>query len=161
MAVLNTSLGGGMSSRLFQEIREKRGLAYSVYSFNQGYSDAAIFGLYAGCSPAKAGEVTRLMLEELDKVANSGISQAELDLAKGNISGSLALKFESTQARMSRLASSEITNGEFVDLDTTVERFEAVTTAEIQSLAADLASRERSIVAVGDLKEKTFEAFAR
>jgi hypothetical protein len=161
MAVLNTALGGGMSSRLFQEIREKRGLAYSVYSFNQGYSDGAIFGLYAGCSPAKAGEVTRLLLEELDKVAQSGISEEELTLAKGNISGSLALKFESTQARMSRLASSEITNGEFVDLDTTLERFESVNIQDVQQLAAELAGRERSIVAVGDLKEKTFEPFAR
>ncbi len=161
MAVLNTALGGGMSSRLFQEIREKRGLAYSVYSFNQAYSDGAIFGLYAGCSPAKASEVTSLMLAEFDKVAQSGISSDELALAKGNISGSLALKFESTQARMSRLASSEITNGEFVDLDTTLERFDAVSVQDIQQLAADLASRERSIVAVGDLKEKAFEPFTR
>ncbi|MEI6591282.1 MAG: insulinase family protein, partial [Actinomycetes bacterium] len=124
-------------------------------------SDGAIFGLYAGCSPAKAGEVTRLLLEELDKVAQAGISEEELTLAKGNISGSLALKFESTQARMSRLASSEITNGEFVDLDTTLERFESVTIQDVQRLAAELAGRERSIVAVGDLKEKTFEPFAR
>jgi Zn-dependent M16 (insulinase) family peptidase len=79
MGILNTVLGGGMSSRLFQEIREKRGLAYSVYSFNQGYSDAATFGLYAGCSAAKAIEVTSLMLEELEKVATEGITKAELE----------------------------------------------------------------------------------
>ena len=161
MGVLNTVLGGGMSSRLFQEIREKRGLAYSVYSFNQGYSDAATFGLYAGCSPAKAKEVTELMIAELDKVAQSGITSDELALAKGNISGSLALKFETNQARMSRLASAEIVAGEFMDLDETIERFEAVQLAEVQALAQDLIGLSRSIVAVGDVTESMFESFVR
>ena len=159
MGILNTVLGGGMSSRLFQEIREKRGLAYSVYSFNQGYSDGAYFGLYAGCSPQKTQEVTRLMIQEFEKVANEGITQAEFDLAIGNISGSLALKFESTQARMSRLVSSEVVTGEFVDLNDSLALFKAVTLSDIQDLAADIAGRERSIVAVGDLNEKIFDEF--
>ena len=158
MAVLNTVLGGGMSSRLFQEIREKRGLAYSVYSFNQAYSDAAVFGLYAGCSPAKAKQVSGLMLDELNKIAQEGISQAELDLAKGNISGGLALKFETNQARMSRLASAEIVSGEFMDLDESLLRFESVDLAEVQALAQFLASQPRSVVAVGDLKPDIFDA---
>ena len=157
MAVLNTILGGGMSSRLFQEIREKRGLAYSVYSFNQGYSDASYFGLYAGCSPAKSREVTELLIGEFEKVANSGVTAQELVLAKGNISGGLALKFESTQARMSRLIGSEIGSGTFIDLDESLRRFEAVTLEDVQALAADIASRERSIVAVGDLDESVFQ----
>ena len=157
MGILNTVLGGGMSSRLFQEIREKRGLAYSVYSFNQGYSDGAVFGLYAGCSPKKTTEVTKLLLEEFKKVASDGITQAELDLAKGNISGGLALKFESSQARMSRLISSEIINGQFIDLDSTLASFEAVTLREVQQLAADIAGRDRTIVAVGDIKEAAFK----
>ena len=157
MGVLNTILGGGMSSRLFQEIREKRGLAYSVYSFNQGYSNASYFGLYAGCSPAKSREVTELMLSEFEKVAKHGVTAAELELAKGNISGGLALKFESTQARMSRLIGSEIGSGTFVDLDESLRRFEAVSLEDVQSLAADIASRDRSIVAVGDLDEAVFE----
>jgi len=161
MGVLNTVLGGGMSSRLFQEIREKRGLAYSVYSFNQGYSDAATFGLYAGCSPAKAKEVTELMIAELDKVAQNGITSEELALAGGNISGSLALKFETNQARMSRLASAEIVAGEFMDLDETIERFEAVELAQVQALAQDLIGLPRSIVAVGDVTETMFESFVR
>ena len=158
MSILNTVLGGGMSSRLFQEIREKRGLAYSVYSFNQGYSDAAVFGLYAGCSPAKAKQVSTLMLEELNKIAQEGITPAELDLAKGNISGGLALKFETNQARMSRLASAEIVSGEFMDLDESLVRFEAVGLSEVQSLAQDLAKLPRSIVAVGDLKPDIFDS---
>jgi predicted Zn-dependent peptidase len=159
MGILNTVLGGGMSSRLFQEIREKRGLAYSVYSFNQGYSDASTFGLYAGCSPAKAEQVTRLMLEEFEKIAQSGITTDELELAIGNISGGLALKFESSQARMSRLIGSEMTTGEFFDLDETIERFASVTAAQVQSLVQDLIKNERTIVAVGDVEEKTFEPF--
>jgi predicted Zn-dependent peptidase len=161
MGVLNTVLGGGMSSRLFQEIREKRGLAYSVYSFNQGYSDAATFGLYAGCSPAKAKEVTELMIAELEKIAQSGITNDELALAQGNISGSLALKFETNQARMSRLASAEIVAGEFMDLDETIARFDSVLLSEVQSLAKDLIALPRSIVAVGDVNEDMFESFVR
>ena len=159
MAILNTVLGGGMSSRLFQEIREKRGLAYSVYSFNQGYSDGAYFGLYAGCSPAKTTEVTRLMLEEFTKLANDGITADELELAKGNINGGMALKFESTQARMSRLVGTELINGEFYDLDATIEQFNAVTAEDVRALAADLLTRSRSIVAVGDIGEAHFDEF--
>ena len=159
MAILNTVLGGGMSSRLFQEIREKRGLAYSVYSFNQGYSDGAYFGLYAGCSPAKTTEVTRLMLEEFGKLANDGITVDELALAKGNINGGMALKFESTQARMSRLVGTELIAGEFLDLDATIEAFDAVTAEDVRLLAADLLGRERSIVAVGDVVESAFDEF--
>ena len=159
MAILNTILGGGMSSRLFQEIREKRGLAYSVYSFNQGYSDGAYFGLYAGCSPAKTTEVTRLMLEEFAKLAQDGVTADELQLAKGNINGGMALKFESTQARMSRLVGTELINGEFYDLDATIEQFEAVTAEDVRALAVDLIGRHRSIVAVGDITEAHFDEF--
>jgi predicted Zn-dependent peptidase len=159
MAILNTVLGGGMSSRLFQEIREKRGLAYSVYSFNQGYSDAAAFGLYAGCSPQKAKEVIKLMLAELEKVAADGITEAELDLAKGNISGGLALKFESTQARMSRLSGAELTDGEFIDLDESLSRYDAVTLADVQLVAKLMNDSKKSFIAVGDIKADLFDEF--
>jgi predicted Zn-dependent peptidase len=148
-----------MSSRLFQEIREKRGLAYSVYSFNQGYSDAAAFGLYSGCSPQKAKEVIKLMLAELDKVAAEGISDAELALAKGNISGGLALKFESTQARMSRLSGAELTDGEFIDLDESLSRYDAVTLADVKLVAKLMSKSKKSFVAVGDLKDDLFDEF--
>ncbi|NBR77721.1 MAG: insulinase family protein [Microbacteriaceae bacterium] len=159
MAVLNTVLGGGMSSRLFQEIREKRGLAYSVYSFNQGYSDAGAFGLYAGCSPQKATEVIKLMLAELGKVSADGITEAELTLAKGNISGGLALKFESTQARMSRLSGAELTDGEFIDLDESLARYAAVQLADVQELAKLMFDAPKSFVAVGEIKESLFDEF--
>ena len=159
MAVLNTVLGGGMSSRLFQEVREKRGLAYSVYSFNQAYSDGAIFGLYAGCAPAKSAEVTALMVAELEKLASEGITDAELTLAKGNISGSLALKFESSMARMNRLFSSEIHNGKFLDLDETLLRYSQVSADAVQQVAQELVTRESSLVAVGDVNESVFKSF--
>jgi len=159
MAILNTVLGGGMSSRLFQEIREKRGLAYSVYSFNQGYSDAAAFGLYAGCSPQKATEVIKLMIEELGKVATAGITEAELALAKGNISGGLALKFESTQARMSRLSGAELTDGEFIDLDESLSRYSAVQLSDVQALAKLMFEAPKSFVAVGEIKQSLFDEF--
>jgi predicted Zn-dependent peptidase len=159
MAILNTVLGGGMSSRLFQEIREKRGLAYSVYSFNQGYSDGAAFGLYAGCSPQKANEVIKLMVAELGKVAHDGITEAELALAKGNISGGLALKFESTQARMSRLSGAELTDGEFFDLDESLRRYEAVQLSDVQALAKLMFEAPKSYVAVGEVKQSLFDEF--
>jgi predicted Zn-dependent peptidase len=159
MAVLNTVLGGGMSSRLFQEVREKRGLAYSVYSFNQAYSDGAIFGLYAGCAAGKATEVTGLLWDELEKLANEGITSDELELARGNISGSLALKFESSMARMNRLFSSEIHNGKFYDLDETLLRYSQVDAENVQKVAQTLISRERSLIAVGDVTEAAFKSF--
>jgi predicted Zn-dependent peptidase len=160
MAVLNTVLGGGMSSRLFQEVREKRGLAYSVYSFNQAYSDGAIFGLYAGCAAAKSTEVAGLLWDELEKLANEGISADELELARGNISGSLALKFESSMARMNRLFSTEIHNGKFYDLDETLLRYSQVEAENVQRVAQTLIGRERSLVAVGDVTEAAFKSFA-
>lgn len=149
MSTLNAILGGGMSSRLFQEVREKRGLAYSVYSFASGYSDAGVFGMFAGASPTKAAEVVRVMLAELDSIAASGVTEAEVKRVKGQLAGSTALALEDTDTRMSRLGRAEIGHGEFFDYDTSIEILEAVTAAQVQALAADLAGRELSIVAVG------------
>jgi predicted Zn-dependent peptidase len=101
------------------------------------------------------------MIAELEKIAQSGITKDELALAQGNISGSLALKFETNQARMSRLASAEIVAGEFMDLDETIARFDSVQLSEVQALAKDLIALPRSIVAVGDVSEDMFESFVR
>ena len=150
MGVLNTILGGGMSSRLFQEIREKRGLAYSVYSFNQGYSDAGLFGMFAGTSPKNASEVAKLLAEQLMSVANHGVSDAEFALARGNIAGGLALRFESSHARMNRLMAAEMSLGEFIDLETTIANFHAVTKQQVQTLAEQLVGSEKSLVVVGE-----------
>lgn len=155
MAVLNSILGGGMSSRLFQEIREKRGLVYSVYSFSPGYSDAGIFGMYAGCTPSKAVQVTELMMSEFRRMAE-GVTAEEIARAQGQLSGAAALALEDSDTRMSRLGRSEITLGEFVDLDESLRRLALVTADGIRELAADLSSRPLSIAAVGTVDESAF-----
>ncbi|GAB7190620.1 pitrilysin family protein [Kineococcus sp. NUM-3379] len=153
LSVLNAVLGGGMSSRLFQEVREKRGLAYSVYSFNANYSDGGYIGLYAGCSPAKADQVAELMLAELVRLAQDGLDEEELRRGIGQLAGGLVLGLEDSGSRMSRLGKAELVHGEFTGLDTALRRLRAVTADEVQGLAADLVARPRSIVAVGPFEE--------
>ncbi len=160
MAVLNSVLGGGMSSRLFQEIRERRGLAYSVYSFSPSYSDAGLFGLYAGCSPAKAGQVAELLIGEFRRIADGGISAEEMTRAVGQLSGASALALEDSDTRMSRLGRSEITLGEFADLDESLRRLALVTATEVRELAEELVSRPLSIAAVGTIEETAFAGLA-
>jgi predicted Zn-dependent peptidase len=149
LTVLNSVLGGGMSSRLFQEIREKRGLAYSVYSFAASYSDAGVLGLYAGCSPKRAPEVAGLMVEEFRRLADGGISDDELARARGQLGGASALALEDSDTRMTRLGRSELTTGEFADLDETLRRIASVTAEAVRDLAAELAARPLSVAAVG------------
>ena len=149
MSVLNAVLGGGMSSRLFQEIREKRGLAYSVYSFASGYSDSGYFGLYAGCTPAKVDEVVSLLVSELRRLAADGVPEEELVRAHGQLSGGLVLGLEDTGSRMSRLGKAELVHGEYQGLDLALDRIRAVTAADVQSLAVDLASRPLTLAVVG------------
>jgi predicted Zn-dependent peptidase len=156
LSILNSVLGGGMSSRLFQEVREKRGLAYSVYSFGAGYSDAGVFGLYAGCSPAKAGVVAELMKAELERIASDGVTSEELRRAIGQLSGASALALEDSDTRMSRLGRSEITLGEFSDLDENLRRLHLVSVGDVQALAADLAGRPSTIAVVGSVSEDAF-----
>ncbi|HAM25601.1 MAG TPA: peptidase M16 [Microbacteriaceae bacterium] len=157
LAVLNSVLGGGMSSRLFQEIREKRGLAYSVYSFSPSYSDAGLFGLYAGCSPAKAAQVTELLLAEFRRLGTGGVTDDEMRRAVGQLSGASALALEDSDTRMSRLGRSEITLGEFADLDESLRRLSLVTAQDVRELAVELAARPLSIAAVGTIDQATFD----
>jgi len=156
LTVLNSILGSGMSSRLFQEVREKRGLAYSVYSFAPSYSDAGVFGIYAGCSPAKSAQVAELMLEEFTKLGEAPVTDEEISRAVGQLRGASALALEDSDSRMSRLGRSELTLGEFVDLDTSIARISAVTAGGIQELARELSSRPLSIAAVGSVTEEMF-----
>lgn len=149
LTVLNAVLGGGMSSRLFQEIRERRGLAYSVFSFSSGYSDAGVFGLYAACSPGNATTVANVLLDQFHALAADGITEAELARAKGQLAGSAALALEDTDTRMSRLGRSEIGSGEFIDYDLSMAMLDTVTSADVARLATELASGQASLVAVG------------
>ncbi|MGG5172162.1 M16 family metallopeptidase [Pseudarthrobacter sp. J1738] len=153
MSVLNAVLGGGMSSRLFQEIREKRGLVYSTYSFASAYADAGYFGMYAGCSPAKVRQVIELLGVELDKLAEHGITGEELRKAVGQLSGGIVLALEDTGSRMSRLGRAELVSGEFQDIEETLSQIRAVTVEQVQELAQWLAKSPRTVTVVGPFEE--------
>ncbi|GAB3617935.1 pitrilysin family protein [Okibacterium endophyticum] len=159
MGVLNSIFGSGMSSRLFQEVREKRGLAYSVYSFAPAYSDAGVFGMYGACTPAKASDVAQLMLDELRRLARDGVTDDEMRRANGQLSGASALALEDSDTRMSRLGRAEITLGEFTDLDENLRRLALVTARDVQELAHDLVSRPISLAAVGAIDDDVFAGF--
>jgi predicted Zn-dependent peptidase len=153
MSVLNAVLGGGMSSRLFQEIREKRGLVYSTYSFASSYADAGYFGMYAGCTPSKVRQVLDLLGVELDKLAEGGISDDELRKAVGQLCGGIVLALEDTGSRMSRLGRAELVSGEYQDIDETLRLIKAVTAQEVQDLAKELAAAPRTVTVVGPFEE--------
>ncbi len=153
LSVLNAILGGGMSSRLFQEVRERRGLAYSVYSFASSYADSGYVGLYAGCTPAKVDQVVALLNAELDRIAEHGVDPDELARGIGQIRGGLVLGMEDTGSRMSRLGKAELVHGEYLSVDDVLEVMEAVTAEQVLALAADLASRPRSLAVVGPFEE--------
>lgn len=148
LGVLSTILGAGMSSRLFQEVRERRGLAYTVYSFASPHAETGQFGMYAGCNPSKADEVSGLLISELERMAE-GITQGELDRAIGQICGSTVLRLEDSYSRMSRLGKAELTFGELWSIGEALDQVRAVTADRVVALAADLASRPRVEVRVG------------
>ncbi|MGB3413908.1 MAG: pitrilysin family protein [Microbacteriaceae bacterium] len=154
-ALLGSALGGGMSSRLFQEVREKRGLAYSVYAFSQSFSDVGVFAAYAGTTTKNAQNVLSLLVEQLRLAADKGLSAAELELVRGQHIGSLALGSESTAWRMNRLGSSEIRHGEFFDYEESISRIQAVTLEEVNALASDILSKPIAFAAVGNLDSKS------
>src|SRR5882762_8510733 len=136
--VLNTLLGGSMSSRLFQNVREKRGLAYAVFSGLSAYRDAGSFTIYAGCSNEAVGEVIDLVVEELRTIKQSPVPDAELQRSKDHLKGSLMLNLESTSSRMSHLARQEIYFDRQFGLDETLLSIEGVTAADVQRVATDL-----------------------
>lgn len=156
LGVLNNILGGGMSSRLFQEIREKRGLAYSVYSYGSQYADAGVFAVYAGCAPGKVEEVLELTRTELAAVAAHGVTEAEVARGKGMVKGSYVLGLEDTGSRMSRLAKSELLYGDLMGVDELLARVDAVTLDEINALAAEVLSAPMSLAVVGPFDEAAF-----
>ncbi len=136
--VLNTLLGGSMSSRLFQNVREKRGLAYAVFSGLSAYRDAGSFTIYAGCSNEAVGEVIDLVVEELRGVKHTPVPEAELQRSKDHLKGSLMLSLENTASRMSHIARQEIYFDRQFGLDETLQGIERVTAEEVQRVAVDL-----------------------
>ncbi len=154
LGVLNTALGGGMSSRLFQEVREKRGLAYSVYSYTSGFADCGLFGVYAGCRPSQVHDVLGICREELDRVANEGLSDEEIGRAIGQLSGSTVLGLEDTGALMNRIGKSELCWGDQMSVDDMLARIAAVTPDEIREVARDVLGQRPSLSVIGPLKDK-------
>lgn len=149
LAVIDTVLGGGMSSRLFQEIREKKGLAYAVFSFHALYQDTGQFTVYAGTRPANAEQVVGLIKTEIERLLTSGLTAEELSRAKESIKGTLVLGLESTRNRMTRLGKNAVTNGELLSVDEVMERIDAVDLAATERVAAETLAGERVLALIG------------
>jgi predicted Zn-dependent peptidase len=149
LGVVNNALGGGMSSRLFQEIREQRGLAYSVYSYHTMYAEAGLFCAYAGTTPKRAQEVVDLMREQIADVAANGLTPAEFERAKGHMKGALVLSQEDPGGRMSRLGKSEISHGEILTLGQMLRRIDAVTLGDARRVAERVLSQPMSLTVLG------------
>ncbi len=148
LSILNHVVGGGMSSRLFQEVREKRGLVYAVFSYQNLYQDAGYWAAYAGTMPDRVPETLTILAEQLDLLRH-GITELEFDNAKSHIRGGLALSSEDTGSRMSRIGRSELSLGEVLTLDELVGRVDAVTLEEVNELAEELGSAERVVALLG------------
>ncbi|MFT2020304.1 M16 family metallopeptidase [Streptomyces sp. 796.1] len=154
LGVLNTALGGGMSSRLFQEVREKRGLAYSVYSYTSGFADCGLFGVYAGCRPSQVHDVLRICRDELDQVAEKGLTDEELRRAIGQLSGSTVLGLEDTGALMNRIGKSELCWGDQMSVDDMLQQIASVTADDVREIARTILGQRPSLSVIGPLKDK-------
>jgi predicted Zn-dependent peptidase len=158
MGVLSAALGGGMSSRLFQEIREKRGLAYSVYAYAQQFAGSGVLGFYAGCNPSKAIEVVEIIRSVLSDVADNGMTHEEIERAKGAVRGSLVLSQEDTGSRMSRIGKNEIVYGQVMDFDDILKAISRVSVEDIREIASEFLVKAPTLALVGPFKnESKFE----
>lgn len=142
-------LGGGMSSRLFQSIREERGLAYSVYAYRLAHQGSGALAVYAGTSPAHAGQVLDLVQAEMDRIASDGITAEEMDAARGHVRGAMALGLEDSGARMSRIGHARLVHGRVLTLDEIEERIAALDLDTVNAAAARWLSGPRTVAAVG------------
>ncbi|MCB0909395.1 MAG: insulinase family protein [Nocardioidaceae bacterium] len=149
LGVLNAALGGGTSSRLFQEVRERRGLAYSVYSFAANHADAGLVGVSVGCLPGKLDDVLAVVRAELAKVAAEGITAEELARGQGQLRGGLVLGLEDAGSRMSRLGKAELVRDDLLSIDEVIARIDAVTLDEVRDLAAELFAQPEILAIVG------------
>ncbi len=158
LAVLNHVLGGGLSSRLFQKIREERGLAYSVWSERTAYQDAGTLAIVAGTAPENVHEVLRIVTGELEELAEHGITEREMAIAKGNLRAEMLLSGEDSGARMSRIGASVLLHGEVHSIDQVLARLEAVTPEQVLAQAQELVKAPRSLSAVGPFDEDAFDS---
>jgi predicted Zn-dependent peptidase len=151
LSVLDTILGGGMSSRLFQEVREERGLAYEISSFQQAYRAAGLFGVSAGTSPDRVQECVDVIVDEIDGLIDGGVTSDEVARAREQLKGNMTLALESTSSRMSRLARNAIVHGRQISAEEVEERFDAVEAADVDALARELFASERGLCVLGPL----------
>ncbi len=149
LGVLNAALGGGTSSRLFQEVREQRGLAYSVYSYAAHYADAGAFAVAVGCLPAKVTEVLSVVRSELRRIAAEGVTPEELERGKGQLRGGLVLSLEDSGSRMSRIAKAELVYDELPSIDEVISRIDDVTLDDVHTLARNLFAQPETLAVVG------------
>jgi predicted Zn-dependent peptidase len=161
LGVLNIALGAGMSSRLFQEIREKRGLAYSVYSMHSGFADTGLMAIYAATAPKQVHDVLELIRKEIDGVIEGGLSDEEMARAKGHLKGSLVLGLEESGGRMSRLGKGELCHGEILEPDDIISRIEAVTPDDVRGIAKRVLGDGVWALAVLGANENGFDQFVR
>lgn len=160
--VFNVAFGGGMSSRLFQEIRERRGLVYSISSYSIRHDETGSFSVYAGTAPKRVEEVLSIIRDEIAGVLADGLTDAEIERSKGHLKGSLALGMEDSASRMMRLGKAEVSGAELLDTDEIVERIEAVDDDAVRGVAKEvLGGGPRALAAVGPLDEADLEAFVR
>lgn len=157
--LLNHVMGSGMSSRLFREVREERGLAYAVYGFRLSYADAGAWGVYIGTTPSQTETALNVIREELAKVMEEGIADDELDRAKGSMRGGLALSLEDSNSRMIRLGRDELAGMPHLSTDDRLEKLDAVTLEDVQKVAQEMYSTERLIGAVGPFHEPDLEPY--
>ena len=149
LAVLNVALGGGMSSRLFQEVREKRGLAYSVYSFSSQHADTGVWGVYVGCLPSKADEVLSICAGEVAKIIDRGLTDAELARGKGQVRSGLVLGLEDPSSRMTRLGKSELVYPDLEPVDEVLAAIGAVSHDDVRAIADEILTRPKVLAVVG------------
>ena len=155
LSILASAMGGGMSSRLFQEIREKRGLAYSVYSYVQQFSGSGTMSFYAGCQPNKTEEVIKIIRDISFDIAQNGLTDEEIVRAKGAVTGSLVLSQEDTGSRMMRIGKSELVYGEIMSFDEILNKIAQVTPDEIKAIASTILPRPSTLALVGPFKSAT------
>jgi predicted Zn-dependent peptidase len=159
LTVLNQALGGGMSSRLFQEVREARGLAYSVFSYRGAFADTGMLAVYAGTSPERVQETLDVVHAELDRlVTDGGLPTRELDAAKGHLKGAIAMSLETSSSRMRRLGRAELVEGEIPSLDEIVARIDAVESDDVARVVERvITDRPRTLATVGPFSASDFE----
>lgn len=155
LSILSSAIGGGMSSRLFQEIREKRGLAYSTYAYSQQFAGSGVLSFYVGCKPDKAQEAIKIIQSILFDIAENGLTQEEIERAKGAVSGALVLSQEDTGSRMTRIGKSELVYGQVLSFDEILREISEVTSEQIKEIASKTLPVSPTLAVVGPFNSRS------